>query len=136
MKEFLEWVKDWFGSEISGVELFPSGKDKIRACSPEAKVEISNVFLRGVYVAKRAPYGFIISIEGSFIIGRSAKRHLVDLSESDFRRWMRGDDIELKLPEKGVYIVRYGEAFAGSGYYDGRVLRNLIPKVRTLEREG
>ncbi|MEM2811179.1 MAG: hypothetical protein QW187_05045 [Candidatus Korarchaeum sp.] len=58
---------------------------------------------------------------------------MADISDEEFRRWMRGEDLEKDLPEKGVYLVRYGDLFAGSGYYDGKVLRNLVPKVRTLE---
>ncbi|MCS7103794.1 MAG: hypothetical protein NZ992_07955, partial [Candidatus Korarchaeum sp.] len=81
----------------------------------------------------KAPYGFIISIEGSFLIGRGAKKHVVELNDEELNRWMRGEDLEKSLPEKGVYLLRYGDIFAGSGYYDGRALRNLVPKIRTLE---
>lgn len=133
MREFLDWVRDWFGSELRDLEIFPSGKDKLRACSPELREFEGREFIRGVYIAKRAPYGFIISIEGSFLIGRSAKKHLVELSQEELGRWMRGENLERDLPEKGVYLVRCGDIFAGSGYYDGRVLRNLVPRVRTVE---
>lgn len=129
----MNWVGEWFGAEISELLIFPSGKDKLRACSPELEGIGGREVIRGIYIAKKAPYGFIISIEGSFLIGRNAKRHIVELSEEEFEKWMRGEDIEIGLPERGVYLVKFGQAFAGSGYYNGRVLRNLVPKVRTVE---
>lgn len=129
----MDWVKEWFGSELPDLEIFPSGKEKLRACSRELRELEVRDFTRGIYIAKKAPYGFIISIEGSFLIGRGARKHVADISDEEFRRWMRGEDLEKDLPEKGVYLVRYGDLFAGSGYYDGKVLRNLVPKVRTLE---
>lgn len=133
MSEFLNWVMEWFGAELSDVLIFPSGKDKLRACSLETEVIGEREVIRGVYIAKKAPYGFIVSIEGSFLVGRRAKRHVVELSEEKFGRWMRGENVEIELPEKGIYLVKFGQVFAGSGYYDGRILRNLVPKGRTIE---
>ncbi|MEM2543116.1 MAG: hypothetical protein QXR35_06615, partial [Candidatus Korarchaeum sp.] len=64
MREFLDWVKEWFGSELPDLEIFPSGKEKLRACSRELRELEVRDFTRGIYIAKKAPYGFIISIEG------------------------------------------------------------------------
>ncbi len=114
--------------------LVRSGKKKIRCTSREAAdFKVKEDVVRGVYIAKKAPYGYIISIEGSYIIGRNALRHVVELDEGLFSKWMRGEEIRLDLAEKGVYIVKYGTIFAGSGYYDGKILHNLIPKSRTVE---
>ncbi len=120
---------------MSNIVLVKSGNKRIRCISREAadfKVKAKDA-VRGVYIAKKAPYGYIISIEGSYIIGRNALRHVVELDEDLFSKWMRGEEISLDLTEKGIYIVKYGPIFAGSGYYDGEILRNLIPKSRTVE---
>ncbi|MDK2372982.1 MAG: hypothetical protein QI197_06345 [Candidatus Korarchaeota archaeon] len=133
MSEFLAWVKRWFDVDLSGYSLIRSGKKRIRFLTKEAAgFDVKDV-IRGVYLAKKAPYGYIISVEGSYVIGRGASRHVVELSEEEFRRWMRGEDIAVELPERGVYLVKFGPVFAGSGYYNGEVLRNLIPKSRTVE---
>ncbi len=133
MSEFLAWVKQWFGVDLSGYSLIRSGKKRIRILTKEAaEFDVKDV-IRGVYLAKKAPYGYIISVEGSYIIGRGASRHVVELGEEEFGRWMRGEDIAVELPEKGVYLVKFGRAFAGSGYYNGEVLHNLVPKSRTVE---
>jgi len=132
----LRWVREWFGAELGDIRLIRSGKRRIRALSPEADdLEVRDV-VRGVYLAKKAPYGYIISVEGSFIVGRSAKRHVVELDPEEFRRWMRGEDLRVVLPERGVYLVRHGPVFAGSGYYDGNKLKNLLPRSRTVEGGG
>ncbi len=110
-----------------------SGKKKIRCTSKGVADFKVNDVIRGVYVAKKAPYGYILSIEGSWIIGRGALRHVVELDENLFSKWMRGEDLPMKLDEKGIYIVKYGPIFAGSGYYNGDILQNLVPKSRTVE---
>ncbi|MCD6348973.1 MAG: hypothetical protein J7L91_05035 [Candidatus Korarchaeota archaeon] len=133
MSEFLEWVREWFGVDLSDLYLIRSGKKRIRGTTMEAGgLEIGDV-IRGIYLAKKAPYGYIISIEGSFIVGKWATKHVVELDDEQFSRWMKGEDLVLELPERGVYIVRYGPIFAGSGFYSGKVLQNLIPKSRTIE---
>ncbi len=135
MSEFLSWIKYWFGADLSGYELIRSGKKRIRILAKDvAEFDAGGRdVIRGVYLAKKAPYGYIISVEGSYLIGRRAARHVVELDGEEFDRWMRGEDLPLKLPEKGVYLVKFGPVFAGSGYYNGEVLRNLIPKSRTVE---
>jgi len=131
--DFLSWVKRWFGVDLSDYSLIRSGKKRIRLLTKEAaEFDVRDV-IRGVYLAKKAPYGYIISVEGSYIIGRRASRHIVELSEEEFDRWMRGENVELELSEKGVYLVKFGPVFAGSGYYNGEVLVNLVPKSRTVE---
>ncbi len=133
MIDFLSWVKRWFGVDLSDYSLIRSGKKRIRLLTKEAaEFDVRDV-IRGVYLAKKAPYGYIISVEGSYIIGRRASRHIVELSEEEFDRWMRGENVELELSEKGVYLVKFGPVFAGSGYYNGEVLVNLVPKSRTVE---
>lgn len=118
---------------MKGYEILRSGRRKLRISTEEAaRLEIKDV-IRGVYLAKKAPFGYIISIEGSYIIGKLASKHVAELSKFEFSRWMKGEDIIKDLPDKGVYLVRFGSFYAGSGYYDGRVLRNLIPKTRTVE---
>ncbi len=133
MSEFLAWIREWFGVDLSGFSLVRSGKKRIRLLTKEAAEFYVKDVIRGVYLAKKAPYGYIISVEGSYIIGRGASRHVVELTEEEFRRWMRGEDIAVELPERGVYLVKFGPVFAGSGYYNGKVLRNLVPKSRTVE---
>lgn len=119
--------------DLRGYEIFRSGKKKLRIATREAaRLEVADV-IRGVYLAKKAPYGYIISIEGSYIIGRSASKRVAELTEEEFLKWMRGEDILKELPERGVYLVKYGPVFAGSGYHDGEVLRNLMPRVRVME---
>ncbi len=129
----MEFLERRFGY-VPEVHFFPSGKRKVRAVVKEGSDVKAH--LKGVYVGKKAPYGFIISIEGSYLVGKGAKRNVVELDELSFRRWMLGEDLELNLPEKGIYLVRFQEAFAGSGYYDGKILKNLMPRVRLPKYQG
>ncbi len=126
-------MERWFGVSLSEYRLIKSGKKRLRLTTPEALEFGVKDVVRGVYLAKKAPYGYIISIEGSYLIGRCAERHVVELAFDQFRIWMRGEDLEVDLPERGIYLIRHGRAFAGSGYYNGKILQNLIPKSRTVE---
>ncbi len=124
----MSFLRERFGY-VPDLHFFASGKRKVRAVVKEGADERAD--LKGVYVGKKAPYGFIISVEGSFLVGRGAKKGIIELNDEEFDRWMSGQDLELRedLP-KGVYIVKYQEVFAGSGYFNGRVLKNLLPRVR------
>ncbi len=70
------------------------------------------------------------------IFGRYAKRNTVDLRGDVLREYLRGRDVEVGEVEgvsPGQVIVLCGEDVIGSGLYDGRFIKNQIPKARRIQ---
>lgn len=125
--------------ERYGIEKVPfvivrSGKRKYRAATKEA-VQIPKAQLVGVYVMKETPFGLMLSIEGTQLFGPLARKNVFEISDEMVDEWMRGKDIEIGVDEKlekGLVIVRCGNLYLGSGLYDGRRIKNLLPKARKV----
>ncbi|MGC9103670.1 MAG: methyltransferase RsmF C-terminal domain-like protein [Candidatus Methanodesulfokora sp.] len=135
IEEFISWFKDRFGGDISHLKEFfvVSGEKRIRMVSPESKG--INGIIKGIYIAKKVPFGFSLSIEGSQILGKYARRNVVSLDKETALVWMKGEDIPLEghAVDKGTVIIKYKWILMGSGYFDGQRVRNYVPGERRLE---
>ncbi len=111
-----------------------SGKRKYRAATKEA-IEIMKAWLVGVYIMKETPFGLMLSIEGTQLLGPLAKKNVFEISQEMIDGWMRGEDIEIGARnelERGLVIIRCGNLYLGSGLYDGQRIKNLLPKARKV----
>ncbi len=69
------------------------------------------------------------------IFGRYATKNVIKLSEELLKDYLQGKDVdvgEVEGVEKGQVIVVYGDDVIGSGLYDGRRIKNQIPKARRI----
>ncbi len=85
----------------------------------------------GLYFGTLERDGIRLSIEGSDIVGRIAKRGVLEVDDEKAMKWLRGEDIEVNV--KGYAIVKWGSYFLGCGKGNGRILRNYVPKERRLQ---
>ncbi|MBN2458207.1 hypothetical protein JXB31_03700 [Candidatus Woesearchaeota archaeon] len=85
----------------------------------------------GLYLGTKTPEGVRLSIEGSQIIGRDAKRNIIDVKSADAKRWLYGENISTDEQDScGFVIVRCKCDIIGCGKIkDGHVL-NYVPKAR------
>ncbi len=84
----------------------------------------------GIYFGTLDGRGIRLSIEGSFIVGKLAKKNVLEVDDETARRWMRGEDIECSM--KGYVILKWKNFFLGCGKSNGRILRNFVPKNRRI----
>lgn len=87
-------------------------------------------FFDGIYFGKLCKDGVRLSIEGSFLIGKVAKKGIIDLDEEEAIRWLSGENLERE--EKGYVILKWRSYFLGCGKGDGKFIKNYIPKDRRL----
>ncbi len=127
--------------EKLGLRFVIGGKGRIFA-SRECEIDVRNL-RKGLYFGAVDGKGIRLSIEGSFIIGKLARRKVVEVDETKAIRWLRGEDIEVDIEEGSAgeyWIVKWGEYYLGSGLMvirDGkRFVRNFVPKDRRLSRVG
>lgn len=136
LAELKERLTKSYGIEEIPFTIIKSGKRKYRISTKEA-ARIRRAQIVGVYVMKETPFGLMLSIEGTQLLGPLAKKNVLELPKNMVQRWMRGEDIEISdinrdKIEQGLVIIRSGDLFLGCGFYDGQRIRNLLPKARKV----
>ena len=136
LKPVTELIKSTWGAEIK----FPwawyqSTKDDLFIISKDItkidakKVRINSV---GLYFGELKNGELRLSIEGSQLIGPHATKNVVELNKEELRLWLRGEDLNKPVEEKGFVIIKSGNDFVGTGKpKEGRIL-NFVPKARRL----
>ncbi len=123
-------LRDQFGVEISelGLRFYLGGKNRVyayRECSIDVTAK-----REGIYFGTIEGDGLRLSIEGSFIVGRVAKKGVLEVDDDKALRWLRGESIEASV--EGYWILKWGEYYIGCGKGDGRRLHNYVPKDRRI----
>ncbi len=122
-------LKEQFGADLpEEIRFYLGGKNRVYAYKSCEFDEIASH--RGIYFGTIERDGLRLSIEGSFIVGKVARKNVIELDAESFSRWMRGEDVEADV--RGYCIVKCGSYFAGCGKGNGRVLRNFVPKDRRV----
>lgn len=73
-----------------------------------------------------------LSIEGSQLVGKTAKENVISINEEQFISWMKGDDLEIDSNISGILIVKHNTDFCGCGIAKGGILLNHVPKERRV----
>ncbi len=139
VKRILNWLKEHYGiKELKIDKVFlKSTKDRIYLISKKiSELETKNlrINLIGMYFAKEEPKGIRLTIEGSQIIGPKATKNVAELNKEQIKKWIRGEDVDIKEELEGLVIIKYGNDFYGNGVYkDGKIL-NYIPKERRIKK--
>lgn len=101
----------------------------------ETNVEKLRVNMIGIYVGELKNEEIRLSIEGSQIIGKLAKKNVYEVDSKLARMWMYGLDIPCDIDfGKTLVIIKNKENldFMGSGRYkEGKIL-NHVPKGRRI----
>ncbi|MBU1201407.1 MAG: hypothetical protein KJ583_01560 [Nanoarchaeota archaeon] len=86
----------------------------------------------GLYFGTLGDDGFRLSIEGSQIIGKFAKKNVLELDDCQFESWLKGEDFEVDTKMSGFVIVKYKKDFVGCGRIREKKLLNYVSKSRRL----
>lgn len=137
-KRFIEELKERFGIEELNYMLIEAGKEKIRgfsgSLSREEILELNDmvrVELVGLYLARKEPFGVRLSVDALHLLKEQIVKNVIDINEGEFELWIRGHNLEVNF-EEGVYAVRFGGDFVGSGYLKNGKLYNYIPRERQV----
>ena len=139
-KEILEMLKDQFGIEEKLPYVFLiNAKERIFLVKREVGDINFNEFridTLGMYFGEKYKSQIRLSIEGCQLIGKSAKRGIIDLNEDQMLAWMRGQDITMDITAdlQGKFvIVQYQDDILGCGKWRDGILYNYVSKSRTLK---
>lgn len=135
-KEILNSLREQYGIEIKEKFLwFESGKGRIWILNKNVDLnEFKKLRIEffGVYVAFKERDGIRLTIEGSQILGKSAKKNLLEISEQEMEKWLRGYELETKENIHGYVIIKNKNDFAGCGKVSNGKVLNMIPKARRI----
>ena len=153
VRNILAMIRQQWGSDLSGLSTncgFLEGKDgDIFLISRDVeKLDLQQLRINslGLYFGQLRNNELRLSIEGSQIIGTAATRNIVELADSEFRQWLRGDDLEKQLDNcsdkdtaaplstlgNKYVIIKHNNDFIGCGKLkEGKIL-NFVPKARRV----
>jgi NOL1/NOP2/fmu family ribosome biogenesis protein len=71
-----------------------------------------------------------LSMEGAWLVGKKAKKNVVELSEEEIRKYFLGIDMKKDLgSEKRWVLLKYdGDVISCAKYKEGKIL-NFLPKI-------
>jgi len=147
VRRVLQILEERFGAKTDKLAknylFFKDKKGKIWICTQEiGKIELKRLKIQkiglyfGFFESKRK---LRLSIEGTQLIGSLATKNVIELTREEMELWMRGLDLEKRLPKsskvsEGPVILKCGDDFLGSGVYrEGRIM-NMVPKERRIKR--
>jgi NOL1/NOP2/fmu family ribosome biogenesis protein len=127
-------IKEQFGVDLEELELkfYIGGKGRVYAYRECEFDDIAKH--KGIYFGTLERDGLRLSIEGSFIVGKLARKNVIELDDLLALKWLSGEDIETNV--YGYHIVKWKgkDYFLGCGKGNGRILRNFVPKDRRINK--
>jgi NOL1/NOP2/fmu family ribosome biogenesis protein len=105
--------------------------DNVRGCTPEtARYKQGGFEVRKGHFKKSKITNAVLQIFGKF-----ATKNIIYIDEEQLKDYIMGKDVEvgeIEGVERGQVIVKFKGDVIGSGLYDGRVIKNQIPKARRI----
>jgi len=139
-------ISDQFGIDkkdldfLDNLEFIKSSKDRISIIS-KLDENLSKLRVEGgaLYIGRfQKDNGFRLSIEGSIMFGKFAKKNIIDLTEKQLNEWMKGYDLEIKeeqianIEDHSYVLLRFREYFVGSSKLINNEIKCTVPKERRL----
>ncbi|MEM3373672.1 MAG: hypothetical protein QXE31_00475 [Candidatus Woesearchaeota archaeon] len=138
-KELLNKIKEQFDSNLSDLDQYIfliNPKNKIFIISNDfSKIDIKELRINslGLYLGEIYNNELRLSIEGSQIIGKSAKKNILELNNELAEQWLKGLDIDLNQDYKNsFYLIKNNNNFIGCGKIINKKLFNYVPKERRI----
>lgn len=138
-RKVIEQLKEQYGIEDLPFLLVKGGKEKYRGYSGHLSKEeidelgeLANIEILGLYLIKEE-HDLRLSFDTPLLLKDQIKKNILEINEKDFHLWIRGNDLDIKVPQ-GTYIIKFGEDFFGCGKSNGEKIFNYVPKDRRLRK--
>ncbi len=134
-KEIAEVISEYYGCNFEfDYEVFMNNHNKIYILNKEIKlIDIDELRLNslGLYFGLLYDNDEIrLSIEGSQIIGKIARKKVLELNDEQAELWMGGQDFKIDDKREGFILVKNKGDFLGCGKLKNKKLLNYVPKER------
>lgn len=138
-KEIIDKLKKQFGIEKLNYLLIETGKERMRAFSGSLSKdeimelsEIANIEIIGLYIL-RQEHDLRLSFDATQLLAKQITKNIVNISEEQYKEWIRGFDILEKAPSETV-VISYNGDYIGCGKSAGDKIANHVPKERRLKK--
>lgn len=135
-----EELEKQFGIDKLSYLLLEAGKDKMRAFSGSLSKEeiirlskLSNIEILGIYLLKKES-DYRLSFDATHLLKEQITKNIVEISEEEYEKWIRGHDLE-KPALNGTVVISYKGDFLGCGKSNGKIIYNYVPKDRRLKNQ-
>ncbi len=142
-EEVRRMLERQFGIQCD-LQFYEGGKGKVYAMKePPQLIDASirrKIVHFGVYVGRMERDGFRLSIDGSSLVGKYARKCVADVSDEEAEAWMKGEDLEgLKFNDFDKHancrylILRWRGFYIGCGKVINGRIKNYVPKNRRIQ---
>ena len=136
VKEIYRLIEKQWGAELKlDYAFLKNSKNRVFIVNKDiSKIDFSKLRINsaGMYFCEIDDRGIRLSIEGSQIVGPKAAKNIVEITEEQAKRWLMGEDLEIKGDYSGFVILKSNNDFLGTGKYrDGKIL-NYVNKGRRV----
>ena len=132
IKSLLAQIEEQFEAKLDKNYVFLNNNDRIYIVTKKiSKIDFSKLRMNslGMYIGTIEKDGFRPSIEGSQLIGKTAKKNIVKVNPIN---WLQGKQIDIEHANSYV-LIKYENDFLGSGKIKNNILLNYVPKERRLK---
>lgn len=138
VKKVLNKIKEQYGIENLDLNyvFLKNNEDKIFITNRDIeridfeKLKINNI---GLYFCKIEHDEPRLTIEGSQIVGKSAKKNVVELNDEQTIEWINGGDISSDADSSGFVILKHNNDFLGTGRFKNNKIINFLPNERRVK---
>jgi NOL1/NOP2/fmu family ribosome biogenesis protein len=137
-KEILASVNKKWGCDYTTENAFLISGERVYMVTRDLdKIDFENLRINamGLFFGTLLDKDFVLSMEGSMLVGPLAKKNIVELSFEELRDWLKGQDLQLpkeRVCGSGSLIVKSGRDYAGTAIYSKGILLNQVPKTRRI----
>jgi NOL1/NOP2/fmu family ribosome biogenesis protein len=135
-REFEEKLKQKFGVILPRCSLVKGGKNKIRIFTGDLSEHELNILSGAVRVETIGMYyaQYIDNIRISFSSSNlfKATKNILELNEKQAKQWLRGEDLNMKVKNKGYILIKYDDMIVGCGKATEDKILNFVPKEKRI----
>ena len=136
IKEILGQIESQWKAKLKlGYAFLRNNKNRIFIINKDiSKIDLLKLRINsiGMYFCEADKIGIRLSIEGSQIVGPKAAKNIVEINEEQAKKWLKGEDLEIKGDYSGFIILKNNGDFLGTGRFrEGKIL-NYIGKERRI----
>ncbi len=135
IKEIYRMIEKQFGFKPVMDYLFIMSKDdRIYIANNDLNIDLSmlNVNSIGLYFGRIIHNEFKLTIEGTQLLGKYAKKNVIELTDKEVMDWMHGFNIDKESSHEGFVIIKHNDDFLGCGKHKNNKIFNLVPKERRI----
>lgn len=137
-RDFEEKLKERFGITLPRCLLIKAGKNKIRIFTGDFSEHELNIVAGIIRLETAGMYMAVIDKQNKIRLGFSAStlfygaKNILGLNENQAKNWFRGEDLNIKVRDKGYIILKFDDMIIGCGKATEDKILNFVPKERRI----